>query len=527
MRDFLSKNYIFYVLLMIVISGVILMWMANERLKDFTKHQQTMVDESVRRVSAEITLFMQMQERMLELFVDRHKETLDLLVSNPTDDAAVNIVTKSVKKTFADHLAFTVTALGGKPLYEDVAKFIGELCIADIQAYTEKQVNFPVIHANTAGFHFDVMQSFPLEKPEAVFVISFHADILSNLLESGQPEGHSLVLVNPAKDSLIEVAAGGARSTMVRTDYRLSDSESARILSRKSVEDTRWELVGLYDKGHYEGRKEQILQESVVLFFIFGVVGVLLAVNLMHEDKKKREALYRTQIADENRRILISVITHEFRTPVATIVGSLNLLAKGSAGVLDDGSAELIDMARNNTRHLQLLIDDFLDLQRLEMGKLQLKQEEAYINEVVERAVTNNAIFGEQYGVKFVYKPPESNKKVFVDVQRIEQVMANLLSNAAKHGGSFNNVDITIVSYDDQVRVNVIDHGNGIAPEFRDHVFDRFTMADKPTYTKGSGSGLGLSICKAIIEAHDGNINFETKVGDGTTFYFELPVVDD
>ncbi|MEM1094265.1 MAG: hybrid sensor histidine kinase/response regulator [Bacteroidota bacterium] len=219
----------------------------------------------------------------------------------------------------------------------------------------------------------------------------------------------------------------------------------------------------------------------------------------------------------------ISVVNHELRTPLTSISGSLGLLARGVAGILPVQTKQMIDIAFRNSQRLIRLINDILDVQRIEVGKLALSLERVDLNDVVYQAVEANRVYAELYNVRLHLDLVDVPIRVRADADRIGQVVTNLLSNAVKFSASDDHVDIRVRPTADGGRVEVQDYGEGIHEAFQPHIFEKFAQADSSIRREVAGSGLGLSICKSIIDMHGGAIGFETTVGEGTMFYFELP----
>lgn len=230
------------------------------------------------------------------------------------------------------------------------------------------------------------------------------------------------------------------------------------------------------------------------------------------------------------RKEFVSIVSHELRTPLTSIHGSLGLMAGGLAGDLPEQAKQLIAIAYNNSGRLGRLINDILDIETLESGKMHFTLKPQTLLPLIEAAVEANQAYAEQYGVHYRLGdiPPESQYiKVNVDNDRLLQVMANLLSNAAKFSPAGAPVDISVTPGEHQVRVTVADHGPGIADDFRDKIFQKFCQADSSDGRQKGGSGLGLNISRALVEKMGGRIGFDTELGVGTRFYFELPIWHD
>lgn len=219
----------------------------------------------------------------------------------------------------------------------------------------------------------------------------------------------------------------------------------------------------------------------------------------------------------------VSTVSHELRTPLTSIMGSLGLIKGGATGDLPEKAAHMIEIAHANSDRLVRLINDILDIEKIESGRTEFRSKPVDMAEVVRDAVEANRGFADQHGVTFAVTGIKTNLMVKGDQDRLLQVVTNLLSNAAKFSPKGGQVEISAVLESQNVHVSVKDHGAGIPKAFHDQIFSRFSQADSSdTRTKG-GTGLGLSICKAIVEHHEGEIWFDSTEGVGTTFHFMIP----
>ncbi|MEI7554203.1 response regulator [Candidatus Chlorohelix sp.] len=220
----------------------------------------------------------------------------------------------------------------------------------------------------------------------------------------------------------------------------------------------------------------------------------------------------------------ISIVSHELRTPLTSIRGSLGLLVGGVVGELPDQAKMMLDIAHKNSERLVRLINDILDIEKIESGKSSFNMKSLEIQALVEQALEANRGYGELYNVSFKLTKKLPGVMVYADQDRLMQVLANLISNATKFSPKDSVVEISLTGTQHSVRVDVTDHGNGIPKEFRNRIFQKFAQADSSDTRSKGGTGLGLSIAKAIVEKLGGIINFETEEGKGTTFYFVIPV---
>ncbi|WP_168210451.1 PAS domain-containing sensor histidine kinase [Persicimonas caeni] len=221
----------------------------------------------------------------------------------------------------------------------------------------------------------------------------------------------------------------------------------------------------------------------------------------------------------------VSIVSHELRTPLTPITGVLTLLAGGGGGELSPRAQKMVDLALRNSHRLLYLIDDLLDIQKMSSGEMDFHIRELELAKVVRESLRINISLEHQNKVKFAFTNDAPEATVRGDKGRLIQVLTNLLSNAAKFSPHNGVVDIRLsTTAEGKARISVSDQGPGIPEEFRHRVFDKFAQADSSSTRKHGGTGLGLTISKSIVERLDGEIGFETELGEGTTFFFELPL---
>ena len=220
----------------------------------------------------------------------------------------------------------------------------------------------------------------------------------------------------------------------------------------------------------------------------------------------------------------VSTVSHELRTPLTSISGSLGLLAGGVAGALPGKAARLIDIAKLNCERLVRLINDILDLERAESGRLELRLAAQRLKPIVQQAIDANRAYAQNFGATIELAADSDDASVLVDHDRLVQVLTNILSNAAKFSPRGGAISVAIRADADSVRVSVRDRGPGIAPEFQPRIFQRFAQADSSDSRAKGGTGLGLSIAKTIMERLGGSIGFDSTPGEGATFYITLPM---
>ncbi|MGQ9528429.1 MAG: PAS domain S-box protein [Chloroflexus sp.] len=219
----------------------------------------------------------------------------------------------------------------------------------------------------------------------------------------------------------------------------------------------------------------------------------------------------------------VAVVSHELRTPLTSIRGSLGLLAGGVVGELPPRAASMIDIALKNSERLIRLINDILDIEKIESGKMVFKFQPVVLDELVRQTIEANRGFGQQYDVAIALTATLPGVQVYADPDRIAQAITNLISNAIKFSPPGGKVEVAIGREPrGRIRITVTDYGPGIPVEFRDRIFQKFAQADSSNTRRQGGTGLGLSISRAIVERHSGQIGFVTASGVGTTFYVDL-----
>ncbi len=227
---------------------------------------------------------------------------------------------------------------------------------------------------------------------------------------------------------------------------------------------------------------------------------------------------------EQMKNDFISVVSHELRTPLTSIRGALGLLAGGVSGELPEKARALLDIAAKNSDRLGRLINDILDIEKIESGKMGFRFASLELMPLLEQAVESNRGYATTYEVELRIVSGVEALRVWADADRLQQVVTNLLSNACKFSPRGGLVEIAAARCNgNRVRISVTDQGKGIPPQFQASIFEKFAQADISSTREKGGTGLGLSISKAIVERHGGRIGFESEPGVATTFAFELP----
>lgn len=226
---------------------------------------------------------------------------------------------------------------------------------------------------------------------------------------------------------------------------------------------------------------------------------------------------------DSMKSQFVSTVSHELRTPLTSIRGALGLVLGGVLGEIPEKARTMLTMANRNSERLTLLINDLLDLEKIESERMAFSFKPVDLIQVLYHALEANQGYADNYQVSLKLTESLTEAWINADENRLLQVFANLLSNAIKFSHAGGVVDLSIVPQADYYEIRVRDYGDGISEAFRSRIFGRFAQADSADNRQKGGSGLGLSISKAIVEQHKGKIGFYSQEGVGTTFFFTLP----
>lgn len=226
---------------------------------------------------------------------------------------------------------------------------------------------------------------------------------------------------------------------------------------------------------------------------------------------------------DQAKSEFLSITSHELRTPLTSIKGSLSILGSGMMGTLDPSCMKLVRVAETETDRLIRLINDLLDLAKIEAGKLPLNCAWRSWGEVALQTVDGLTGLAHNANVRIVADGGDG-AEVYIDHDRVHQVLTNLISNAVKFSPQGTSIEvITGRTANGEFLVNVRDQGPGISNEDQDLIFEKFRQGSNPENPIVKGTGLGLAICKALVEEHGGQIGVDSKIGKGSTFWFTLP----
>jgi signal transduction histidine kinase len=262
--------------------------------------------------------------------------------------------------------------------------------------------------------------------------------------------------------------------------------------------------------------------EIEMLTAICNQIGVAIENAQLFQDLGKMEA---QRELDRLKSQFVSAISHELRTPLGFIKGYVTTLLRDDVATEADTQGEFLRIISEESDKLQRLIDDLLDASRLQAGELELSRIGASIGTIAEEAVQKAKDAHPEH--EFVLAIPSSVPEVFIDQWRVEQVLNNLLDNATKYSPPGSVVTIRARVQEPELVISVRDHGDGLRSEEVQRVFEPFYRGENATDRQAPGTGLGLTVCRGIVEAHGGRMWVESQPGTGSTFYFSLPLATD
>jgi PAS domain S-box-containing protein len=335
-------------------------------------------------------------------------------------------------------------------------------------------------------------------------------EIASDIIYTTDPAGR-FNYVNPVAVETMgfpeEQLIGMHYLDLVRSDWRESAHEFYLAQVRDQIPSTYFQFPATTR----DGRTVWLGQNLQILMGDEGFVG---AQAVARDITRQREV---SRMKDE----FLSVVSHELRTPLTAIRGSLGLLASGRMGTLEERGQRMLEIAAQNSDRLVRLINDLLDIEKIESGKEEMRKEGLDVARLVGEALESMQPLAEAAGVKL--QAAATNTSIVADRDRILQVLTNLISNAVKFSKPGGTVSVRVEARKDDVLVSVRDEGRGIPSDKLETVFERFQQVDSSDARQKGGTGLGLPIARSIVQQHGGRLWAESELGKGSTFSFTLP----
>jgi len=357
------------------------------------------------------------------------------------------------------------------------------------------------------------------------------------MLRAQQVEGSkSQAILESVTDGVLVTDASAVVILFNAAAERILDVRRDRVLAR-SIED----MLGLYSAagpqfvaevrewlGSLEARRRSpVLSQRMEFSPESRFVNVTLAPVALGDEYLGSVSVFRDITreveADRAKTEFVSTVSHELRTPMTSIKGYADLLLLGAAGVVNENQHRFLSVIKSNADRLSVLVNDLLDISRIESGRVKLDFKMLSVETVVEQSLA--ALRGkiEEKGVQLITDMPEGElPDVVGDRDRVIQILTNLVSNAYQYTPAGGSITVRARPVADFVQIDVADNGIGISAESQLKVFDRFFRADDPVVQEFPGTGLGLAIVKSLVEMHDGRIWLKSEPGKGTTFSFTL-----
>lgn len=248
-----------------------------------------------------------------------------------------------------------------------------------------------------------------------------------------------------------------------------------------------------------------------------------LAASTEQRERQLQDDVERLKELERLKRDFVSTVSHELRTPLTSMRGALGLILGGKVGELPAKARDLLQIAMTNTERLIRLINDILDVEKMDAGEAALRREPLRLRPILEATISGLDSYAKDHAVGVVLTSGSIDADIIGDPDRLTQVFTNLISNAVKFSPKEGTVEVSIAPTTDGIVVRVRDHGPGIPEEFAPRIFGRFQQAGAADQRRPGGTGLGLNIARSLVEQHGGRIGFEAAEGGGTMFWVSLP----
>ncbi|MDQ3549617.1 MAG: cell wall metabolism sensor histidine kinase WalK, partial [Chloroflexota bacterium] len=348
----------------------------------------------------------------------------------------------------------------------------------------------------------------------------------ANVAEANLQRKRTTAIVDSASEGIVVVDAAGNVSNINPSAARMFETLIAEARERPAADlgfFTSQEISEIID--HPQGgtvqpvvrrRGERVLSAAVSTLqgdddaTSSGLVWVL------------RDVTELAQI-DEMKSEFISIVSHELRTPLTAIKGFTDLILEGDVGKISEQQREFLEIVQSNSDRLVALINDMLDISRIESGRITLNREEVDISAAVEQAIAALRPLIDDKHMQVQTELVEEPTGIVADRARLQQILTNLISNACKYTLEGGWITVRSEALEGQIAISVSDTGIGIPPEALPHIFSKFYRADQPLARDVGGSGLGLAITKSLVEMHGGKIAIASRASVGTTVRFTLP----
>ncbi|MBN1137431.1 MAG: GAF domain-containing protein [Anaerolineae bacterium] len=364
-----------------------------------------------------------------------------------------------------------------------------------------------------------MLQTQRAESAKSQAILESIADGVIVLDDNGR-----VLLVNPAAEEMLGISSMVLQGEHFRHMLGIGETAVHRELADKLYAELKKKL----EAGETELRPSVVRMEAGTRVFAVGMSPLITGVGQMPGLVAAMRDISREAEVERLKNEFISTVSHELRTPMTSIKGFTDLLFLGMAGGLTDTQRSFLQIIKSNVDRLTALVNDILDISRIETGRLRLTIEALDLGRIVSQVVTTFQAQYDNRNLALFWDEPQGLPRVRGDEGRITQILTNLIANAWQYTPSGGQVTVTLGPAKDvegYLQVDVADTGIGIASDDLARIFDRFYRVDSPAVQEVGGSGLGLSIVKMFVEMLGGKIWVESEPGKGSTFSFTMPEV--
>ena len=332
--------------------------------------------------------------------------------------------------------------------------------------------------------------------------------------------------INPAAERLLDLSADSINKDITEIIQNeelihIFEEDQRQILQHKPTDQipSKDEGINLISEVTLARYNEKLVLRIIASPFL-NENGLILGTVYLFDDITREKEI------DQMKSDFISLVSHELRTPLTSIIGFVSFILDGKAGAINDRQRNSLARVQRQSKRLAALINDLLDISRIESGRIQMEQESISLLEIVTQRLEEIRPQADEKSIRLVLTAPESIPEVLGDEARMGQVFTNLIGNAIKFTPDNGEVSVKVEADGNLLHVEVIDTGPGIPPEERQKIFDKFYQLSDISTRQQGGSGLGLSISKSIVEAHGGKLWIDDgNQGKGSNFQFVLPLV--
>ncbi|MDV7338920.1 HAMP domain-containing sensor histidine kinase [Terasakiella sp. A23] len=521
----------------LIISVGLIWWFTFEQINTFSSSQKTLLQDEVRTVASEIEKLLENRRNFVSAFAKDNTVLFEKVLANPDDDELIESVRARIDQYIPGFHAFTIRSPQGDYSPEPFGEIIGEQCQADMRTFANylqqhaHPISYePYIHPQPFHYHYDMMAQWNYSQGQkGIFFVSFLASELTEIIRRNEKSGHTVIISRSDTNYLIEALSIGARDKLGK-DFWLSEDLINQILYEQKVDSSRWLVSGLLKPELIQHFTTQSYLRSFFASFvslIFYLLAFALYQKLRRTEAKHiselQSAMEKAAMGSKAKSDFLSSMSHELRTPLNSILGFSQLLENNRSGNLTQKELKQVKQINIAGAHMLELVNDVLDLARIESGHTVYAFEEIQPREIFKECYELFAPIAEEKDIT-LQGHPLTDRTIYVDRAKFRQVLSNLLGNAVKYNKPGGTVDFGCRAHSDtEIEIFVKDTGSGIPIEDHDLIFEKF-FRSKNHSENVQGTGVGLSIVKHIVEHMGGTINLKSDVGQGSEFSIIMPI---